>query len=416
MYEDNDVKRNYDATEIDTDNEIVFKKISDCNNSNERQYKEVLFSDFSFLTGDFLQKGFSLSDHTMVLSQIEKQASNGLFSVNINPEQLSKFSNGTTTTMVRDETGKLIRHEGFYKIDFQSYINPIIIVRAGMQVMAAISGTYYLHRINTHLTKIDTKLDKLFSIHNDIDIGNLISTRKFLSKIAEKEYIDDIDLSLIGNYKKSVDAIYEQYLYRLKKNDFDEENLKINNEILIAFEANKLSIFAEAVGIVSRMKANNHIEQVHELIIQLKKNYEESIYFNSKSIIEEIYLPRKNKNKNAFEQRKNKLNNSMEDLLKRYNLFRLVDLGSIPELSYRLFIVNNSRLKLNKVTKIIEFENKYYNNLMRSIEESKDSDELEGIVKSVIGLNDLKREIIYMPIETNKHRIFIPVSEEIEAL
>lgn len=126
--------------------ELYLEKVTDDKLRAKKKYREVFVSDLSLMTGNVSQTALQVANQGMTLAQIAKQAPNGLFTATANPANLSKFANGTTSTMVRDSSGRLTEHAGFADIGLSASLNPAIILSAGMQVMSAISGTYYLHK------------------------------------------------------------------------------------------------------------------------------------------------------------------------------------------------------------------------------------------------------------------------------
>lgn len=189
--------------------ELSLEKVTDDKLEAKKTYREVFVSDLSLMTGNISQTALQVANQGMTLAQIAKQAPNGLFTATANPANLSKFANGTTTTMVRDASGCLVEHAGFAEVGLRSsMMNPAIYLSAGMQAMSAVSGTYYLKEINDQITELDAKLEELHRFHHDTSIGRLIAARKGLSEITNREFVDTTDLSAIRSYKKTADEIH----------------------------------------------------------------------------------------------------------------------------------------------------------------------------------------------------------------
>ena len=153
----------------------------------------------------------------------------------------------------------------------------------------------------------------------------MIAARKGLSEIANREFVDTTDLSAIRNYKKTADEIHEEYTYRLKRLeselnseiDSKAEGKKlsdINFTMTIAFEANKLSLYAELIEIGTRMKIGGQIEIINGLTRQLKQNYANSFYHNIDLEVEKIYSMRQQRSSNEFVDKKKKYENSLDKL------------------------------------------------------------------------------------------------------
>ena len=321
MSEDKILNNSNEVNEIVLSNpiggELSLKKVTNDKLEAKKKYKEVFVSDLSLMTGNVSQTALQVANQGMTLAQIAKQAPNGLFTATANPANLSKFANGTTSTMVRDASNHLVEHAGFANVGLSTSVNPAIILSAGMQVMSAVSGTYYLHKINAQITDMDAKLEELLNIHHDANIGRLIAARKGLSEIANREFVDATDVSAIRNYKKTADEIYEEYMHRLKRQE-NELNLKIDPKVeekklrdinftmTIAFEANKLSLYAELIEIGTRMKIGDPIEIINALTRQLEQNYSNSFYHNVESEVEKIYSMRRQRSSNELADKKKK--------------------------------------------------------------------------------------------------------------
>lgn len=182
--------------------ELSLEKVTDDKLETKEKYKEVFVSESSLMTGNVSQSALQVANQGMTLAQIAEKAPNGLFTATTNPVNLSKFANGTTSTMVRDASGSLVEHAGFAHVGLRASVNPAMILSAGMQVMSAISGTHYLNEITAYIKKMDAKLEMLINFHHDANIGRLIAARRGLSEIADRELVDATDLSAIRGYKK----------------------------------------------------------------------------------------------------------------------------------------------------------------------------------------------------------------------
>ncbi|MCJ7968737.1 MAG: hypothetical protein MUW51_06945 [Lactococcus lactis] len=64
------------------------------------KFKEVFASEASLIAGNLTQGSLQIANQAMSVAQIFKQAPNGLFTATVDPAKLSKFKNGTFTTMV----------------------------------------------------------------------------------------------------------------------------------------------------------------------------------------------------------------------------------------------------------------------------------------------------------------------------
>lgn len=424
MSEDKILNNSNEINEIVVSNpiggELSLKKVTDDNLEAKKKYKEVFVSDLSLMTGNVSQTALQVANQGMTLAQIAKQAPNGLFTATANPANLSKFANGTTSTMVRDASNHLVEHAGFANVGLSASVNPAIILSAGMQVMSAVSGTYYLHKINAQITDMDAKLEELLNIHHDTNIGRLVAARKGLSEIANREFVDATDLSAIRDYKKTADEIHEEYTYRLKRQE-KELNLKIDPKVeekklrdinftmTIAFEANKLSLFAELIEIGTRMKIGHPTEIINGLTRQLKQNYDNSFYYNIETEAEKIYSIRQQQSNNELADKKKKHEKSLDKLTEMYIL---TGWGILAEFGIKGGFVIRSKSNVNKAQGKVVLENKNLNKVKKDMQQNKESDGIDNIIEEVIELQYKETEILYILTENNKQRVFVPIEDE----
>lgn len=397
--------------------ELSLDKVSDDKLEAKKKYREVFVSDLSLMTSNISQTSLQVANQGMTIAQIAKQAPNGLFTATVNPAKLSKFANGTTTTMVRDTSGHLVEHAGFADIGLSASLNPAIILSAGMQVMSAVSGTYYLHKINAQITEMDAKLEEILNIHHDTNIGRLIAARKSLSEIANRDFVDTTDLSTIRIYKKTADEIQEEYMYRLKRQErelnleidskAEEKKLRdINLTMTIAFEANKLSLFAELIEIGTRMKIGDQIEIINGLTKQLKQNYANSFYHNIDLEVEKIYSIRQQQSNNELLDKKKKYEKSLDKLT---DIHFLNGWGILSEIGIKTVIAVKSKSDVNKANEKIVLENQNLSTVKKGMKQNKESDGIDNIINEVVELPNKETEILYIPIKNNKQRVFVPI-------
>jgi hypothetical protein len=417
MSEDKMLNNSNEINEIVVSNpiggELSLEKVTDNKLKAKKKYKEVFVSDLSLMTGNVSQTALQVANQGMTLAEIAKQAPNGLFTATANSANLSKFANGTTSTMVRDASGRLVEHAGFADVGISASVNPAIILSAGMQVMSAVSGTYYLHKIYAQITDLDAKLEELLNIHHDTNIGRLIAARKGLSEIANREFVDTTDLSAIRNYKKTADEIYEEYKYRLVRKE-SELNLKIDSKdinftMMIAFEANKLSLFAELIEIGTRMKIGGQIEIIIGLTKQLKQNYAKSFYHYIDLEVEKSYSMRQQRSSNELVSKKKKLEKSLEELT---DINNFTNMGNLFDFGIKTAATFKSKSDVNKAKDKVDLENKNLKTLKKSLKQNKESDGIDKIIDEVVELPYKETEILYIPTENKKHRVFVRIEDE----
>lgn len=388
--------------------ELSLEKVTDDKLEAKKKYKEVFVTDLSLMTGNVSQTALQVANQGMTLAQIAKQAPNGLFAATTNPANLSKFANGTTSTMVRDTSGRLVEHAGFADVGLSASVNPAIILSAGMQVMSAVSGTYYLQKINAQIKDMDAKLEELLNIHHDTNIGRLIAARKGLYEIANREFVDTTDLSAIRNYKKTTDEIHEEYIYRLKRQGKEEKKLS-DIDFTIAFEASKLSLLAELIEIGTRMKIGGQIEIINGLTRQLKQNYANGFYHKYELEVEKIYSMIQQRSINELVDKNKKFKKSLDKLTDNYSS---TGWGILAEIGIKTVVAGKSKIDVNKAKEKVDLERNKLSTVKKGMKQNKESDGIDKIIDEVVEIPFKEIEILYIPTENNKQRIFVPIEDE----
>lgn len=286
---------------------------------NKKKYKEVNFSNKSLVSNSMSTIGLQIANNKLTTSAILKQAPNGLYTATTNVSNLSKFADGTTSTIVR-KNGKISGHAGFEQLNISNILNPAMIVSIGLQAMSIISGTHYLNEISQELSNIQASLSELVEMHHDEKIGKLLSIRSSLSDYSSRSILDDSDVLTIRSFKKDADSIEKEYLYRLEryenfdldlKNDKKIEELitQYNQTAQITSEACITSLMCELSEIMIRMKQGNNQEIVEDLIKQFEAHYEKSFFSTYPDKIDFMYVEHINtlikKNKLEFDNESN---------------------------------------------------------------------------------------------------------------
>ena len=196
------------------------------------------------------------------------------------------------------------KHYGFEKIIPQVGFNPAMIVQLSIQVMSFVSGTYYLHAINDNMKAINDKLSDIKRIRTNEQIGQIESANRSLSRISSRKYIDNIDFVEIRNHKVTLEQIYlenkssineiinrdslDPNKLNFKKKYIVEKFRDIHDKLALSVEANKSFLLAEIAEIGIRMKNNDSLEMINEMIVQLESDYNESLYNNLEKEIDSI--------------------------------------------------------------------------------------------------------------------------------
>lgn len=391
--------------------EVILKKLSP-SSRKKKKFKEVFASEASMIAGNLVQGTLQVANQSLTVSQIAKQFPNGLFTATVNPSKLSQFKNGTFTTMVHGGANKL-SHAGFAEATISNVVNPAMVLSAGMQVMSMVSGTYYLNQINSQISKIDDKLDELLNFHHDENIGKLKAARKGLSEIAIREFVDMVDINSIRNYKKTVEEILEEYPYRLNRqvNEFtpekkgDDKKLEsMNFQISIAFEASKLSLFAELIEIGTRMKSGGQNELIESLTIQLENNYKNSLYFNIDNEVGKYYatVQEKYQDENDSKQKNNK---KIEQFVNYVPTWGWGVLGKVAAQGAVKFKKNIDTSTSNKKE---EKRQESLNSVMSEAHQNKEIETIDETIAEMIKIPYRESEILYV-MDSERQHVYVPI-------
>ena len=326
------------------------------------------------------------------LAEIAKMAPNGLFTATVDPTTLSKFADGTTTTMVRDGANKLTGHAGFQHVENLGKVNTLTVVNVGMQAMAAISGQYYLHQIFSQLNGLNSNLKKLIEFHNDEKIGILLNANNRLSEIIRRKNVDDSDIKEIRDLRNKIGEVFQEYKVRLDRecqdvveykpksflvqkrvDSYGKEIDEMSFTLQVCFEADRLRIQAEMAEIAVRKKLNFGDPVLQELYYQLQDNCTNSFSLSIENNIREIFKP---------------INSNAKEIVRSGKDF--------------IFIDKNSE----KLMKGISDKSKQ---LERQLNSKTDK---RIINQAFSERNDQKEVLIMIDEKLHKQRVFIPVVEK----
>lgn len=396
---------------------IELKQPTDLSQATIKKYKEVFITNASLVAGNITQIGAQIANSKLTLAQLLSQAPNGLFSATTNPSNLSKFANGTTSTIVKNSSGQIMEHAGFTNVSLNSALNPAMVLQGGMQAMSMISGTYYLHQLNNQIKEIDQKLEELINIHHDSNIGKLIASGKGLSEISNRKHVDLADISAIREFKKTAREIFEEYKFSYKRKSSDlinEKNKKKEEELLndinfnmsTAFEASKLFLFAETMEIGSRMKLNNQIEIIRELTAQLQKNYEDSFYANFEYEISSLYATKQKQTQAEIIENQHRFDSALESLFKPKIIHPW---GILGEYIYKTTKTAKNYHDVQKSKKRFSIENLRMEQIIDQISQKKQLNSLDEVVMQIVEVPNIQAELIYLPADNQAdQRVFIP--------
>lgn len=287
--------------------ELIFQRPDLFNET--KKYQEVL-AEGTRAGGHAVQAALPALGKVQTITEIKKVAPNGLYTTTVDKAVLSRFKDGTFTTMVRDADKNLVGHAGFKEIGQLQKTNPVIALNVGMQAMAAISGQYYMTQINDQLMDISQNIEELINMHHDEKIGLLQNAHNRLDEITRRVIVEREDLKEIREIRAKIGDVYQEYWTRFKREyteikEYRSNNLlvekrvanylkkieRMNFTLRICVEAEKLSMQAEATEVAVRMKLNINDPILPELYTQIQSNYDSSLLKRIKEKAETIYQP-----------------------------------------------------------------------------------------------------------------------------
>lgn len=261
-------------------------------NTNEisatKKYKEIGLPTVSNIGTGLAKCYLPISSHVQTAQEIAKTTKNGLFTATANPEILSKFKDGTISTMIRPKGSKGIQGNAGFKevsLDSLSKVNPSMAVATGMQAMAMVSGQYYMDQISNELRNVNSSLDEIKDNHKDEKIGRLIESRERLLELIQHDFFDEVDFNELrsirrmaaeirNEYKQKYDRLYndvlnlepDEWISKHRFNSYREvvDNLKF--PLQIAMEADKLELQARLTEISARKRRNIDDPKLTDLI------------------------------------------------------------------------------------------------------------------------------------------------------
>lgn len=275
---------------------LVFERVD---GSEGKQYREIILSGASQVGGAGMRAGAVVGQQVFSMQQLAAQAPNGLFAATTDPATLTRFADGTVSTMVHGKSG-IATHYGFEQVKGISVVNPAMVVSMGMQAMAFVSGQYYLKRISERMNRLESKVEQLMLYQKAEKIGNLKNAWEMLRKVSSREVVDDHDLDQIIRIIDEAGKVYEQYkiladqkLKELRRftgrggiaedrlEEYRQAILELQECLEICFIADQLKLKAEVAEIAVRRRMNPRDPKILGLLSELKFDIKNSFSCNT---------------------------------------------------------------------------------------------------------------------------------------
>lgn len=196
-----------------------FRIALDSANSSEIVFKNISHRKLRHM-GKSIQP-ISLSNPLTALPAIGVNAAvvanaPALFTSTVAPTTLTKFADGTFSTMVHGTKG-ILKNAGFSQLNPTAVFAPILIFQAA----SILTGQYYMHGITKQLQSIEKKIDHLIDLHHIEKASILRGHHNVLSAIADKANLAEEDLNELRTIARDATSIREHYLALLRDLDYD---------------------------------------------------------------------------------------------------------------------------------------------------------------------------------------------------
>lgn len=235
---------------------LVFESLDSSTALSTREYQEITARGTA-IGANLAQGVMPALAQAQTLSEIAKNAPNGLFAATAPMTELMKYQDGTVGSIVMKNSGGIANHAGFQKVDV-SALNSAAAIGAGMQALAMISGQYYMDKISEQLEGIERGIERLIGFHHDANIGKLRSTEHRIKEVIGKNHADETDIIALQAGLREADAVLMEYSTRLER--------LINTGKLTEVQVRKLLSRISAVKELKRLKANT---EEHELFYSI---------------------------------------------------------------------------------------------------------------------------------------------------
>lgn len=298
-------------SDISSDN-IVFKRLINDTLNEIDEYIQINSSPINSSGKDSnigvnLASGFTSA--FVQVGTISALNPNGLFTATVNPSFLTKFTDGTLSTMIHGSNG-IARHAGF-KLVSTSVFTPIIT----FQVLSFVTGQYYLNNITKQLERINQKLDELIELHYIEREAKVVGAFNYMRELSESNYPLSGERDFLKNIQNELKNIHEEQDIKLRRISSNKtkkswwtkrsiENLKsqydadrFNSHLEMKIKTKELLLVSKLVELKLNAQINDgekitRSKKNVELVENVKKQDLEGVYekyFNDINSISEKY-------------------------------------------------------------------------------------------------------------------------------
>lgn len=145
------------------------------------------------------------------LSNLASFSGKNLFKATVSPDLLIKYTSGNYASMIRGAGGQISGHSGFVNVGVKCF-TPLL----AFQVLAMMTGQYYLHGITKQLNELNQKVDKLLELHEIERKAKIRSAFISLTELAQRSYFTQDDLYIIQSLQIELQTLREEYKLRME--------------------------------------------------------------------------------------------------------------------------------------------------------------------------------------------------------
>jgi hypothetical protein len=143
---------------------------------------------------------------TVAVDAVAGLGAANLFRATVDPSTLTKFADGTVSTMVHG-SGGIIKNAGFQAVAAAQVFAPILV----FQVASILTGQYYLHGISKQLSAISEKLQQLINLHHFEKSAILSSHYEVLMRKSDQTHFTPEDLNELLSIYRDANSIRHEY-------------------------------------------------------------------------------------------------------------------------------------------------------------------------------------------------------------
>ncbi len=191
----------------------------------------------------------------------------GLFTATVSPELLTKFANGSFSTMVKGMNGKIIQHAGFVSATSR-VLTPAIL----FQITSIITAQYYLNIINNNFKALARKLEDLKRYVKYDKWAELENIQEQIVEIQNNPYPQIEDLVLIKQLESKLGSLQKYYIHEIEYLSANEERIK---KMTVSKQLNELEQKLREDDFIFQAKMLFGIEETQQILkfILLYVNY-----------------------------------------------------------------------------------------------------------------------------------------------